>query len=226
VFVDTTVFDVCANYTHATNGWLPITNPVVRLRGEPHTKPLSLASFHLCAYDPATREREARRLVTIAAAGRQALIGGDCNSYPHRTDEEVVPLPDWSTVTDPNHFHHRTVLGPDGSAVSDTRPDRILAGRTPGADPVFVELGHHAATDLLQEDGFAATASLWRSDQGRRSRIDRLYATAGVADALVSFEVVASEDVASASDHALLVASFDRDLLRDALTPTSAPAAA
>ncbi|WP_223187712.1 endonuclease/exonuclease/phosphatase family protein [Streptomyces sp. CBMA29] len=226
VFVDTSMFEVLASYTHVSNGWHPITNPVVRLRGEPGTKPLSLASFHLCSYDPATREREARRLVTIAAGGREVLIGGDCNSYPHRTDEEVVPLPDWSAVTDPNHFHHRTILGPDGAAVSDTRPDKILAGRTPGANPVYVELGHHSATDLLEEDGFAATASLWRSDQGRRSRIDRLYATARVADALVSFEVVANEDVAAVSDHALLVASFDRDLLRDALTPTSVPAAA
>jgi endonuclease/exonuclease/phosphatase family metal-dependent hydrolase len=225
VFVDTSMFEVRASYTHVTNGWHPITNPVVRLRGETHTKPLSLASFHLCSYDSATREREARRLTTIAAAGREVLIGGDCNSYPHRTDEEVVPLPDWFTVTDATHFHHRTVLGPDGSAVSDTLPDQILAGRTPGGDAVYVELGHHAATDLLQADGFAATASLWRSDQGRPSRIDRIYATAGVADALVSFEVIANEDVAVASDHALLVATFDLALLRDALTPTSAPAA-
>lgn len=227
VFVDLSVFEVRASYTHATNGWLPIINPVVRLRGEPQTKSLSLASTHLCAYDPATREREARRLVTIADAGRAVLLGGDFNSYPHRVEEETVPLPDWSTVRSANLFHHRTVRDADGRPVSDTRPDQILAGRTPGAGPVFVELGHHAATDLLQEDGFAATANLWRTDDpGRRSRIDRLYATEGVADALVSFEVIATEDVAAVSDHALILAAFDRDLLRDALTPTSAPAAA
>ncbi|NUR25382.1 MAG: endonuclease/exonuclease/phosphatase family protein, partial [Catenulispora sp.] len=227
VFVDLTMFEVRASYTHATNGWLPITNPVVRLRGEPGTKPLSLASIHLCAYDPATREREARRLVTIADAGRAVLLGGDFNSYPHRTTEEVVPLPDWSLHRDANLFHHRTVRGPDGRAVSDTLPDQILAGRTPGAGPVFVELGHHAATDLLQKDGFAATANLWRTDDpNRRSRIDRLYATEGVADALVSFEVIATEGVAAVSDHALLLATFDRRLLRAALTPPSARAAA
>jgi len=226
VFIDLTMFEARANHIHATNGWLPITNPVVRLRGEPATKPLSLASVHLCAYDPATREREARRLVTIAGGGREVLLGGDFNSYPHRTAEEAVPLPVWSTITDATFFHHRTVRGPDGRLVSDTRPDEILAGSTPGAGPVFVELGHHAATDLLQQDGFKATASQWRNDQGPRSRTDRLYATQGVADALVSFEAIDNEDVSAVTDHALLLLAFDRELLRDALTPTSLHAAA
>jgi hypothetical protein len=134
----------------------------------------------------------------------------------------VVPLPDWSTVTDANHFHHRTIRDPNGVAVSDTLPDEILAGRTPGAQAVFIELGHHAATELLQPDGFKATANLWRNDDpNRRSRIDRLYATQGVADAMVSFEVMTTEDVAAVSNHALLLVSFDRDLLIDVLTPNS-----
>lgn len=227
VFVDLDMFEVRAHYTHATNGWLPITNPVVRLRGEPRTKPISLASVHLCAYDPATREREARRLVTIADGGRSVLLGGDFNSYPHRTQEEQVPLPDWSAVPNANLFHHRTVRGPDGHPVSDTRPDQILAGPTPGANPVYVELGHYAGTDLLQPHGFKATANLWHdTTPWRQARIDRLYATPDITDALVAFEVVDNEDVAVTSDHALLLATFDLDILRETLTPTTTAAAA
>jgi endonuclease/exonuclease/phosphatase family metal-dependent hydrolase len=226
VFIDLEMFEVRACYTHASNGWLPITNPVVRLRGEPQTSPISLASVHLCAYDPATREREARRLITIADGGRSVLFGGDFNSYPHRAEEEQVPLPDWSVVPNANLFHHRTVLSPGGQPVSDTRPDQILAGPVPGGHAVFVELGHYAGTQLLQPDGFKATANLWSRKPWRQSRLDRFYATQDVADALVSVEVIDGEDVAAVSDHALVLASFDLDILRETLTPTASASAA
>lgn len=220
VLFDPQLFALHAEYTHVTNGWHPICNPVLTLRGDSEaTKPLSLASFHLCAHDPATRETEAKRLVTLGAQNRTAIIGGDCNSYPHRTSDERVPLPDWTEVKDPAHFEHRTIRTAAGR-VSDTIPDEVLASIKPGGGRVFVELGHHAATALDQPGGLDATASLWRTDQGHRSRIDRMYCTPDLASALLSLEVFADEAVAKASDHALIVATFDRAGFRRALTPT------
>lgn len=219
VLFDPALFALYAEYTHATNGWHPICNPVLTLRGDAEaTKPLSLASFHLCSYDPATRETEAKRLVTLGGQKRTAVIGGDCNSYPHRTSDEEVPLPDWTKVKDPAHFEHRTIRTPVGR-VSDTIPDEVLASTKPGGGRIFVELGHHAATELGQSGALAATASLWRKDQGRRSRIDRMYCTPDLAPALMSLEVYADDAIAEVSDHALVIATFDRTAFRRALTP-------
>jgi len=218
VFYDPTMFTMHAEYTHATNGWHPICNPVLRLRDDKATKPLALASFHLCSYDPATRETEAKRLITLGESSRTAIIGGDANSYPHRPTQETVPLPDWENVDDPAHYEHRTIrIG--NRRVSDTRPDEILASVKPGGRSVFVELGHHAATVLGQNSALNATASLWRSDQGRQSRIDRLYCTPDLAPAVISLEVIADRDVCEVSDHALLIAKFSLPGLRRALTP-------
>ncbi|MEV8033592.1 endonuclease/exonuclease/phosphatase family protein [Streptomyces sp. NPDC086182] len=219
VLFDPSLFALHAEYAHVTNGWHPICNPVLTLRGDTDaTKPLSLASFHLCSYDPATRETEAKRLVTLGGQKRTAVIGGDCNSYPHRTDDESVPLPDWTEVKDPAHFEHRTVRTAAGRA-SDTIPDEVLASTKPGGGRIFVELGHHAATELSQPGALEATASLWRKDQGHRSRIDRMYCTPDLAPALMSLEVFADDSVAEASDHALVLATFDRTAFRRALTP-------
>jgi hypothetical protein len=218
VLFDPALFALHAEYTHVTNGWHPICNPVLTLRGDTEaTRPLSLASFHLCSYDPATRETEAKRLVTLGGHKRTAVIGGDCNSYPHRTDDEDEPLPDWTQVTDPAHFEQRTVRTPAGR-ISDTIPDEVLASTKPGGR-IFVELGHHAATELGQPGALKATANLWRTDQGRRSRIDRMYCTPDLAPALRSLEVYAGDAVVEVSDHALLIATFDRAGFRHALTP-------
>ncbi|MFD4113220.1 endonuclease/exonuclease/phosphatase family protein [Streptomyces niveus] len=222
VFLSVDLFQVDAYYTHATGGWHPICNPLVRLKdpeGRPSEKALSLASVHLCSYDPATRAREAKRLVTLGTPGRTALFGGDMNSYPHRTDEESVPLPDWSDplLSDAAHFEHRTVER-DGIRVSDTVPDQILAG----GRQVFVEAGHYAATHLAQPRALEATANLWRKDQGRRRRIDHLYFSPALAPALLSLEVMADEDVAEVSDHALLIARFDRARMFSALSTAAA----
>ncbi|ONK13203.1 endonuclease/exonuclease/phosphatase family protein [Streptomyces sp. MP131-18] len=220
VLLDPNVFEVQAEYHHVTNGWHPICNPVVKFKGT--ARSVSLASVHLCSYDPPTRAREARRLLFLADQNRSVLLGGDFNSYPHRAQAETVPLPDWSRVENTGHFERRTVWRGD-EQVSDVEPDRILAservlagGRVqPG---VYAELGHHAATTLGQPQALDATASLWRADEGHRSRIDRMYATPDIAAALTSFEVVASEDVREVSDHALLVAEFSATRLRQALT--------
>jgi endonuclease/exonuclease/phosphatase family metal-dependent hydrolase len=220
VLLDPNVFEVQAEYYHVTNGWHPLCNPVVKLKGT--SKLISLASVHLCSYDPPTREREARRLLFLADQQRSVLVGGDFNSYPHRAEAETVPLPDWSRVTNTGHFERRTVWR-GTERVSDVEPDRILAGERVLADGqmqpgAFTEFGHHIATTFGQERGLDATASLWRADEEHRSRIDRMYATPDIAAALDHFEVVADEDVRAVSDHALLVAQFSATRLRRALT--------
>ncbi|MEU5193676.1 endonuclease/exonuclease/phosphatase family protein [Streptomyces scabiei] len=178
VYIDRTLMDPTEFYPHETLMWHPICNPIVRVKGT-RTK-LSLASFRLCPFDPATRAREAKRLVTLAKPGLETILGGDANSYPHRIADETAPLPDWSQIADPSHFEHRTIER-NGVRVSDTVPDEILAGAQDGRSPVFVDLAHHAATVLGQPEALKPTASLWRKDQGTRQRIDRLFSTQRIA---------------------------------------------
>lgn len=212
VMVDPNLFFVDGEFEHDMP-WKPICNPRVRLKG--CAKPIDLASAHLCHFDPDLRATEARRLTTLADNSRSALVGMDANSYPHRTDLESVALPDWDKVEDRVHYQHRTIERA-GRRVSDTRPDEILSG----GNPVFTDLGLHAATALGQPGALAATASLKRTDQGPAQRIDRMYCTPDLAPALTGFEVLANDDVRAVSDHALLLARFDLDVLRRALTPT------
>ncbi|MFI5822842.1 endonuclease/exonuclease/phosphatase family protein [Streptomyces rishiriensis] len=213
VMVDPALFLVDGEFEHDL-AWKPICNPRVRLKGCP--KSLDLASAHLCHFDPDMRATEARRLTTLADHGRSALVGMDANSYPHQTALESVALPDWDKVEDRVHYQHRTIER-DGRRVSDTRPDEILSG---GAHPVFSDLGLHAATAFGQPGALAGTASLKRTDQGSAQRIDRIYCTPDLAPALVAFDVLATDEVREVSDHALLVARFDLDVLRQVLTPT------
>ena len=213
VMVDPALFEIVSSHDQVTGMWHPASNPVVRLKGT--RKPVSLASVHLSSWDPVQRASEARRLTFLANGGRSAIFGGDMNSYPHRRDTEAVALPDWDAVgkSDPLHYEHRTIER-NGQRVSDTVPDEVFTG-----SGIFIDLAHHAGTVLKQPNAMKATASLWRTDQGTRSRIDRMYCTPDLAPALLSLEVVADGNVAEASDHALLVARFSLAKLRQALTP-------
>ncbi|MFM9596755.1 hypothetical protein ACKI1J_48395, partial [Streptomyces scabiei] len=217
VYTDPSLCTPVQYFEHVTSMWHPICNPVVRLKGAPST--LSLASFHLCSFDPAQRASEAKRLAMLGQPGMAAIIGGDCNSYPHRSDDETAALPDWDKITDRSHFEARTIER-GGERVSDTRPDEILAGEHDGRPSVFKDLGHHAATVLGQPDALDPTASLWRTDQGPMRRIDRIYATPQVAEALTRLEVIVTDDVREVSDHAPVVATFSLAKLRRALSGT------
>ncbi|WP_409473499.1 endonuclease/exonuclease/phosphatase family protein [Streptomyces sp. HC307] len=217
VYTDPSLCTPVQYFEHVTSMWHPICNPVVRLKGAPST--LSLASFHLCSFDPAQRASEAKRLAMLGQPNMAAIIGGDCNSYPHRSDDETAALPDWDKIADRSHFEARTIER-GGERVSDTRPDEILAGEHDGRPPVFKDLGHHAATVLGQPDALAPTASLWRTDQGPMRRIDRIYATPQVAEALTGLEVIVTDDVREVSDHAPVVATFSLAKLRRALSGT------
>ncbi|MEU2558450.1 endonuclease/exonuclease/phosphatase family protein [Streptomyces longispororuber] len=215
VYVDPRAFDVVEYHEHVTGMWHPVCNPIVRLKGA--KVPLSVASFHLCSFDPQQRASEAKRLTTLGKPGMATIAGGDTNSFAH-TRIETAPLPDWSTITDRSYVAHRTIEY-DGRLVPDTRPDEILSGQHDGQPPVFQELGHYAATTLGQQysNPLAPTASLWRRDQGPMRRIDRLYATPQVATALLKLEVITTEDVRRSSDHALVLATFSLAKLRHVL---------
>lgn len=221
VYVDPDLCEPTEYYEHTTGMWHPVCNPVVRIKGAPAK--LSLASFHLCSFDPDRRVNEARRLTTLGKPGMAAIIGGDCNSYPH-TESEAADLPDWGEVEDRSHFEHRTIDS-NGVRVSDTRPDRILSGTHHGRPPVFVELGQYAATRLHTPGALAPTSSLWRKDQGPMRRIDRIYATPQVAEALTDLEVIVNDDVREASDHCPVLATFSLSRLRRALSPAATTAA-
>jgi endonuclease/exonuclease/phosphatase family metal-dependent hydrolase len=221
VYVDRELCRPTAFFEHRTLMWHPTCNPVVRLEGAPVD--LSFGSFHLCSFDPATRAREAKRLALLGGPGKAAIIGGDANSYAHRPSERV-PLPDWSEIPDRAHFEARTIER-NGIRVSDTVPDEILSGDSGEHPPVFVELGHYAATALGLKEALDPTASLWRTDQGPRQRIDRLYATPQIAQALTGLEVVVTDEVTEASDHAPVVATFSLTALRRALSAAPASAA-
>ncbi|MEU7640928.1 endonuclease/exonuclease/phosphatase family protein [Streptomyces sp. NPDC039016] len=221
VYIDRDLFEPTEYFEHGTAMWHPVCNPVVRLKGS--TRKLSLASIHLCSWDPDLRLHEARRLTILGKPGMAAILGGDCNSYPH-SQSEAATLPDWPDIADRTHFEHRTVDW-FGERVSDTRPDRVLAGSHDGRSPVFSELGQYAATKLNQPDALAPTASLWRTDQGDMQRIDRIYATPQVAEALTSLEVLVNDDIREASDHCPVLATFSLSRLRRALSE-DAPMAA
>lgn len=221
VYVDRDLCRPTEYFEHRTGMWHPICNPVVRLKGA--TQKLSLASVHLCSFDPGTRASEAKRVATLGRPGMAAIVGGDMNSYAHRPSNRH-PLPDWSQIEDRSHFEARTIER-DGKRVSDTLPDEILAGEHEGRPPVFVELGHYAATELGLEGALEPTASLWRTDQGTRQRIDRIYATPQVAAALTGLEVIVTDEVIEASDHPPVVATFSFSGLCRALSTEPARAA-
>ncbi|MYR63636.1 endonuclease/exonuclease/phosphatase family protein [Streptomyces sp. SID625] len=218
VMVHQKMFELTHEFEHVLQ-WKTIINPRVRLKVPPSLAParmagtamkaVNLASAHLCHFDPDSRATEARRLTTLADHGRSAIIGMDANSYPH-SEQEAHTLPDWDKVEDRVHYQHRTIER-DGRRVSDSRPDEILSG---GPRPVFVDVALHAGV-------LTPTASLWRTDQGPRQRIDRIYITPDLVPALRRVEVVDTDEVKAASDHALVIAVFGLPELVRALTPAA-----
>ncbi|ONK13202.1 endonuclease/exonuclease/phosphatase family protein [Streptomyces sp. MP131-18] len=216
VLYDEELFAPVEERVWQTAMWKTTRFPVLRLADAP--TPFAVVSVHLSHFSPQLRQIAAQRLTTLADHGKSALVGGDFNSYPH--SDPPGTLPDWRTVQDPVHYEHRTIWRGD-QRVSDTEPDRILAGVTPGGRSVYRELGQYAATELDQPAALTPTATLWRTDQGAAQRIDRMYATSDIASALKRLEVVTDGAVRLASDHALIIARFNLPGLRQALTPAA-----
>ncbi|TDC75684.1 endonuclease/exonuclease/phosphatase family protein [Streptomyces hainanensis] len=217
VFYRAELFEKVDEKLWHTAMWKAVRIPILRLHGT--TTPIAVASVHLCHFSPMLRQITAERLTTLADHGNSALIGGDFNSYPWFDD--ATTLPEWTTVRDSVHYQHRTIWIGD-TRVSDGEPDRILAGYTPGGGAPFRELGRHAADELGQREALKPTATLWRNpEQGKAQRIDRMYATPNIASALTRLTVIDGEPVKTASDHACVVATFDKRKLARALTPAA-----
>ncbi|MBB5938675.1 endonuclease/exonuclease/phosphatase family protein [Streptomyces zagrosensis] len=210
VLIDTNIFEIQAEYEQR-HAWHPIANPVVRLRGV--GRELSLASIHLDPWSSIDRRREASHLLRLGQKGWSALIGGDTNCDPVPAEGEV-PHTDWADPAIDPCLRQCRAIESDGQWVSDTRPDKIL--RT-----VFRELAHHAAArGQSTPDPYAPTSNWW-SPVGLRTRVDRTYATDDVASTHISHEVIADDDVKTASDHGLLLDRFDTDRLHHVLTTRS-----
>ncbi|MDT0321875.1 endonuclease/exonuclease/phosphatase family protein [Streptomyces millisiae] len=212
VSYDPQLFDLVNVIEWSTGLYKPMDIPVVRLRGT--VKPLALASLHLCYWAPQERAVQAQRLTTLGEPGKNAILAGDFNSEELGNKRPSQPG-DWGT--DASLLAHRTVHvpgapGEPGKRWIDTGPDDILTGTG-----VFADLALHAATNLDQPKATQATASLWRTDQGPRRRIDRALSTPNLLPALKKFEVVTTPEVVEASDHALLVWEYSLPKLVAAL---------
>ncbi|MGW2421436.1 endonuclease/exonuclease/phosphatase family protein [Streptomyces sp. NPDC001709] len=196
-----------------TNHDLPLKQLChVQVRRPSKPRTLHPGSQHLCHFDFDMRATEARRATSPADGGNRVLLWFDGNSY---VPGDVASL-DWDTGDDPVHVQQRTSER-DGQRVSDTRPMEIL---THGRQPVFIDLADHAATTLTppQPQALKPTASLHRTDQGPPQRIDWLLGTPDVASALVKVEVIDTADVRRRTDHALLFAWSDLDMVDDILS--------
>ncbi|WP_405775736.1 endonuclease/exonuclease/phosphatase family protein [Streptomyces sp. NBC_01538] len=222
VMIDPNIFTIDNDYEHDLP-WKSFRHVRVRLKRHRNAKALNITSGHLCHFDPAIRATEARKLTTLADNGQSVLFELDANSYPHQDSKatvdhphlagKVTELPDWEQVEDRVHYQHRTI-DRDGKRVSDTMPDEILSG----GKGVFTDLSLYAATSLRQPDALAPTASLQRHDQGHAQRIDRPYSTPDIAPALKSVEIVASDEISTVTDHALVIMRFDLPTLGSILT--------
>lgn len=214
VMVDPALFEVLAHEERG-QGWKPICIITARIRGT--RRELNLASGHLCHNDPTTRATEARGLTDLADHRQSALVGLDTNSYPVPTPLEE-PLPDLHNIADPVHFEHRTIWR-GGHRVPDTVPDEILTGAHRGGRSdvpgPFIDLARHAAYNLNppQPEALAPTASLTRTDQGPPQRVDRIYSTPDLTPALARVTVRTGTAVSAVTDHGMVIADFDLDVL-------------
>jgi hypothetical protein len=215
VYVDRNLLQPNEFFEHRTSMWHPICNPVVQLSGA--ARNLSLASFHLCSFSPANRAVEAHRLVTLGKPGLETIIGGDCNSYPHRTADEIAALPDWSQIEDRSHFVHRTIER-NGKRLSDPIPDEILAGEHEGWPPSSWIWPTTRRPYWANRRPWSRRRRCGAGTRGRGSESIACTRRRGSPRALVRVEVIATDEVIEASDHALVMATFSFDALRRALS--------
>jgi endonuclease/exonuclease/phosphatase family metal-dependent hydrolase len=226
VFADPQVFAPAREWPGVGPMWhLPPMALSLRLRAAgPESMPLVVCSHHLSYASPTSRKLEAEWLTSLADKdwplpdGRvmklPALIAGDHNSYPvPRTypDPATVsdpPLPQLWEIHDLPHRSHRSYVGRDETRVMDTRPDEVL--HTAG----FEDVARHLAITARQEGALEPTVSASHT-QGRAARIDRIYATTSLLDAVTSVDVIAVPQ--RLSDHHIVRVRLDASVLTEIL---------
>ncbi|MEV4997043.1 endonuclease/exonuclease/phosphatase family protein [Streptomyces niveus] len=187
--------------------------------------PLALVSYHLNYGSPTTRQSEAEWLTTWndkqwtnpdgIPVRVPALLGGDNNSYPVPGTPGDPPLPELDRIPNRPHRLHRSIVGPDGKRVMDTRPDEIL--RTAGLEDV----ARHLAQTKNDKTAVAPTVDACDT-HGPDARIDRIYASTLLLAAVTQANVI---DMTGLSDHHTLRVRLDSTTLTDLLNqPQPTPA--
>lgn len=152
-----------------------------------------VASFHLNYASPTLWLIETEWLTTLAdkawtvpvgdgTVRLPCLMGGDGNSYPGPGVAGDPPVPDLWTIADERHRLHRSYPGLDGGRLMDTRPDEAL--RLAGLEDV--------ARYRTAQEGEGSTAVSRTVDacatHGPDARVDRIYATTPLPDAVTGVE--------------------------------------
>ncbi|MER6629019.1 endonuclease/exonuclease/phosphatase family protein [Streptomyces sp. NPDC000987] len=219
IFANPRIFQPVREWPDTGPMWvLPPTALTVRyLPAGTDATPLGLASYHLNYASSGTRLAEVEWLTTWAdkkwttpqgeTVRIPCLMAGDNNSYPAPGIQGDPALPVLEEIKDRPHRLHRSYTGPDGSRVMDTRPDEAL--RVAGLEDVA---RHRAAAG--DEAAVARTVNACPT-HGPDARVDRLYATPEVLDAVTSVDVI--EVPEAVSDHHIVRVRLDGDRLADRL---------
>ncbi|MGQ4436774.1 endonuclease/exonuclease/phosphatase family protein [Streptomyces sp. SAS_260] len=181
---------------------------------------ITVASWHAAFNSPTGRQRETDELTSLVdkvKSGTAFLGGGDANEAPVAFGERT-PSIDWTRpdITDFVHMVHRTVMCPDGTRANADYLDRTLLGCN------LHDVARHAAHHLQQPDAMKPTAghAPGAAGQGGPRRIDRIYADAWLAQAVLAVRVL---DTPHISDHHAVCVVFDRPLFVDGLRRRFAP---
>ncbi|WP_075662576.1 endonuclease/exonuclease/phosphatase family protein [Streptomyces acidiscabies] len=229
VFADPRVFQPVRQWPQTGPLWvLPPTALTMRfLPAGTEATPMILASYHLNYASAAHRLAEAEWLSTWAdkkwttpggeTVRMPAVLAGDNNSYPAPGVQGDPALPALETINDRPHCLHRSYAGPSGARRTDTRPDEAL--RLAGLEDV----ARHRA---VKHDDRAAVSRTVNgcATHGPDSRVDRVYATAGLLSAVTGVDVIEVDE--DESDHHIVRFTFDADGLSDVLNQQAVEAVA
>jgi exonuclease III len=191
----------------------PPTVVTTRLAEVPEVD-ITVASWHAAFNSTIGRQRETDELTTLVdrvKRGTAFLGGGDANEAPVAVGEVTQPI-DWTRpeVTDFVHMVHRTKVLPDGSRANADYLDRTLL------DCNLHDVARYAAHHLQQPGAMEPTAghAPGAAGQGGLRRIDRIYADAWLAQAVIAVYVLNTPHI---SDHHAVCVVFDRPLFTDGL---------
>lgn len=216
-------FTVIREWPETAPMWmLPPTALTLRLTAAgPGSVPIVGASGHLNYFSPRLRAIEAEAFTTYADRSHRTssgtrvrlpvIAGFDTNSFAIPGTPGDPALPILEHIADQPHRAHRFIVRPDGRRVPDTQPDEIL--RTAGMEDVARHLG-------MQGRATAVARTVTACDtHGPDSRIDRIYVSRHLLDALTDVEV--HEVPPELSDHHIVVATFDAEILAGLLQESS-----
>ncbi|AJC58583.1 endonuclease/exonuclease/phosphatase family protein [Streptomyces sp. 769] len=221
VFADPRVFRTLREWPNTGPMWVqpPTALTMGYVPAGTDATPLLVASYHLNYASPTNRLAEVEWLSTWAdkkwttpggeSVSAPALLGGDNNAYPAPGLDGDPALPELAEINDRPHRLHRSYVGPEGSRQMDTRPDEAL--RTAGMQDVA---RYWATARGGDKTAVSRTVNACQT-HGPDSRIDRIYATTDLLDAVTGVDVI--EVPLELSDHHIVRLTLDGDCLSDIL---------